>query len=64
MKMATNFNSDPGLLPEVDDNETLNNVTFGALKAWFTATNSNLVSQLEQKLNADIVNIKQDLEAT
>ena len=42
----------------------MNNVTFGALKAWFTATNSNLVSQLEQKLTADIVNIKQDLEVT
>ena len=47
-------------LPHVDDNETLNNVTFGALKAWMTATNASLVSQFEEKL----VDIKQDLEDT
>ena len=51
-------------MPHVDDSKTLNNVIFGALKAWLTVNNTTLVSQLEQKLTADIVHIKQDLEAT
>ena len=51
-------------LPHVDDSETLNNVTFGALKAWLTVNNNALVSQLEQKLTVDIVTIKHELEQT
>ena len=50
--------------PQVDDNETLNNVTFGALKAWLEYTNNNLVSQVERRLTENINNVKKELDAT
>ena len=39
--------------PQVDDSETLNNVTFGALKAWMTHTNNTyqLVGTCRTKIN-------------
>ena len=48
--------------PQVDDSETLDNVTFGALKAWLTHTNNDLVSQVEQRLTNNINNVRKELE--
>ena len=50
--------------PQVNDNETLDNVTFGALKAWLTFTNNNLVAQVEQRLTNEINGVKEELEET
>ena len=47
---------------QIDDEETLDNVTFGALKAWLTHTNNNLVAQVEQRLTDNINNVKKELE--
>ena len=50
--------------PQVNDTETLNNVTFGALKEWLTYTNNNLVAQVEQRLTNDINSVRSELEET
>ena len=50
--------------PQVNDTETLSNVTFGALKEWLTYTNNNLVAQVEQRLTEDINKVRTELEDT
>ena len=46
----------------LDESETLNNVTFGALKAWLTYTNNNLVANVEQRLTDNINSVKKELD--
>ena len=61
---AATTNAEAGAIepPQVDDNETLDNVSFGALKAWLTHTNNNLVAQVEQRLTDNINGVRRELE--
>ena len=51
-------------LHAIDDSETLNNISFGALKTWLTGVNASMVSQFETKLMQEVISIRQDLEST
>ena len=51
-------------VPAANDDETLNNITFGTLKQWLTTTCVENVAHIDMRLSKEISNIKKDLEVT
>ena len=48
----------------MNDDETLNNITYGNLKQWLTSTYVEHVAQIDKRLTKEIGNIKKDLTDT
>ena len=61
---AANFDATLNNPQDVDDNETLNNISFGTLKSWFTSALNDHAEKIDERLTKELGNVKKDLDQT
>ena len=61
---STTYPHPPAPPCDIDDSPTLNNVTFGALNDWLTATYTSHVAHIDQRLTKEINQVKEDVDKT